>query len=112
MPYFTQSFSIGANASETDLLQGTRIARLPSNADHIVEVFATGAATGLEHELFVDQDAAIEKSLVSAQNRVPLLPDDLVTRVAVEGGSRLQLNVTNTTAGALDYFVTIRTEAL
>lgn len=112
MPYFTDEVTVGANATETDVLQGSRIARLPANTDHIVEIFATGSATGLEHELFVDQDAAIERSRVGSQNRVPVVPDDLVTRFAAEGGSRMQLNVTNTTAGSLSYFVTVRSEAI
>lgn len=112
MPYFTEEFDVDANDQENDVLQGTRIARLPANTDHIVEVLATGSATGLEHELFVDQDSAIERSLVSSQNRVPLDPDDRVTRFAAEGGSRLQLNVTNTTGSGESYFVTIKTEAI
>jgi hypothetical protein len=74
-----------------------------------IELFATGSAVGLSHSLFVGNDNPIENSQVNAQNRFPVVPDDLVNTDVIEAGAseQLQLAVTNATGGALTYFFTL-----
>lgn len=64
----------------------------------------TGSAAGLDAELYVGTRNAVEKSPVGGTNRVPQIPEDLVVdEVDAFAGEKIQLNVTNTTAGALTY---------
>ena len=112
MASFTDSFDIPANATVKDVLQGTRIENVPKQAQvYGIEVYATSSATGIKHELFVDSQNAIERSLVSAANRVPEVDKDGVLGAFVRGGSRLQLNVTNTTGTSQTYFLKLSLDA-
>lgn len=64
----------------------------------------TGAAAGLEAEFFVADRNALERSPVGGANRVPQIPEDVaVDDVDAFQGEKLQLNVTNTSGGALVY---------
>lgn len=106
------SISIAANTTDQNVLEtlGLRVRTVPqSKALVAIQLFATGSATGLQHAFFVGNDNPIETSVVNAQNRVPVVPDDAVNTETIEavGGEQLQLQVTNTTGGALTYFGTL-----
>ena len=95
------SVSIGANAS-SNVLQGKRFENVARTG--LILLAQTGSADGLEAELFVADRNALEASPVGGANRVPILPDDVVVDdVDAFQGERVQLNVVNTTAGALTY---------
>ena len=111
----TQSISIAANATDQNILQtlGLRIREVLGFPGQIftLTLLATGSAAGLEHSFFVGQDNPMETSAVNANNRIPIVPDDAVmTDVEAMSGEQLQLQVTNTTAGALTYNFTLAVE--
>lgn len=110
----SRSISIAAGATNSNVLEslGLRQRTIPNDmGTALITLFATGSATGLEHEFFVGSNNPIERSAVNAQNRIPVVPDDVVNTEPIVGfaNDQLQLAVTNTTAGALTYFFTLET---
>jgi len=108
------SVSIAANARNADVLSGLRNALIePSVGGAIVTIYFTGSATGLVADCFVGQRNAIERSLVSITNRIPLVPDDMVAgNVPGLPNERITMPVENTTGGALTFFFRIEVEEL
>lgn len=93
--------SIGANAT-VNVLSGKRFENV--GATGLLLLAQTGAAAGLEAEMFVADRNALEKGSVGAANRVPIIPDDVVVDdVECYLGEKIQLNIINTTGGAVVY---------
>ena len=112
----TDSVSVAANSTDQNVLQtnGNRVRTIPAQFGIVrITLYQTGSATGLQSSLFNGNDNPIENSVVNTQNRVPVVPDDLVTSdIYGRGGEQLQLQATNTTAGALTYFYRLDIEEL
>lgn len=107
------SISVAANALNDDVLNGKRAKIIPLESAGIVKVYMTGSATGLRAAFFVNGRNPQEESLVSAQNRIPLDPDDLViSDLVVEPGDELYMPVRNTTGGALTFFYRVVIELI
>lgn len=108
------SISIGANATDQNVLntQGKRIRTAPEgNRVWKLTLFCTGSAAGLYASLYTGSENPIENSAINAQNRVPVVPDDvLATDIFVRSGEQIQLSVQNTTAGALTFNYRIELE--
>lgn len=99
MPIMTDSQSVAANATVANILAGKpfEFVGRPS----IVRVYITGSATGLQASLLIGGVSHVQDQLISAANRFPIRPDDLLVEAPAPPGSRLVLSVRNTTAGAL-----------
>jgi len=95
------SQSIEGN-STVNVLAGSRFENVPRTG--FLLLAQTGSASGLESEMFVGTRNALENSPVGAQNRTPILPDDIVVdEVDAFAGEKIQLRVTNTTGAALTF---------
>ncbi|MGH7198312.1 MAG: hypothetical protein ACREH5_06195 [Candidatus Omnitrophota bacterium] len=104
------STSIAANASNSGILTGQKYERPPFQA--IGTLYITGSATGLFAEINVDGLAVSDEVTVGAQNRVPVIPDDLlIAGWEAPMGGLIQLKVRNSTGGALTTFWKILLEA-
>jgi len=92
--------SIAANSTNKNVLTGEKYERPPANA--IGTVYITGSATGLDATVNVGGLAVTDNLTVNAQNRSPVVPDDLLIDGwdAVEN-QLIQLQIANTTGGAL-----------
>lgn len=112
----TDSISVAANTTDGNVLDtnGNRVKTIPRDFGIArVTIYSTGSATGLEESFFAGNQNPVENSGVSTQNRVPLVPDDMTaTDIYVTGGEQLQLQVANTTAGALTYFYRVEIDEL
>lgn len=100
------SVSVPAN-STVSVLTNTRLENIPASRGACgVTIYATGSATGLRTTCYVGAQGGqpIEDSAVGAQNRIPLVPDDLLVNFQAAGNQKLQLNAQNTTGGALTFF--------
>lgn len=94
--------SIAANAT-VNVLAGKRYENLGN--DSLITFFQTAAsASNLRAELFCGNRAIVEVGFVSGANRIPQLEDMIIQDFSGFNGEKLQLNVTNTTAGAIVYF--------
>ena len=116
MQTVTDQISVAANSTDQNVLQtnGNRIRTVAQSiAVARVTLYSTASATGLQESFFAGSQNPVENSRVSLQNRIPIVPDDVVaTDIYVRGGEQLQLQVANTTAGALTYFYRIDIEEL
>jgi hypothetical protein len=97
---------IAASTTVQNVCTGERYERSPFDA--IGNLYVTGsgaAATALLSELNIGGVSVTPPTNVNINNRMPLVPDDiLVTEFEVAKGDLIQLSVTNTTAGALNFF--------
>jgi hypothetical protein len=103
------SNSVGANATNNNVLSSRRFERAPFTG--LMTVYSTGSAAGLEEEINVGGVSVTPRAVVNAQNRSPVAPDDLrIADVPVFQGQLIQITVANTTAGALTHRLRIEIE--
>jgi hypothetical protein len=99
MPIMSVETSVAANALSANVLSGELFEILPSNA--AVELYVTGSAAGLRALFSIGGVQMLEDAVVNAQNRTPVVPDDLLDTEGGLSGQRLSLRFRNTTGGAL-----------
>jgi len=105
------STSVGANTYDGNVLSAERYQQPPFNA--LGTLYVNGSATGLLAELNVGGISITPPVKVNAQNRSPVVPDDvLVSDWECLEGKNIQLTVTNTTGGALTAFWRVELEAV
>lgn len=97
--------SVAANAVVSNALSGKQFEFLPYDA--VVTIGGTASTVGLNFTVLNGGMTEIDDQEVNAQNRLPILPDDVVTRFAAPKGSRLTVKYRNTTAGAITAFLTV-----
>lgn len=102
MPSMTDRQSVAANATVENVFAGNLMEFLPANA--VVRLYASAAAVGLNMALIVGNEIFLDDQEVSAQNRMPLVPDDLVVEAAGFQGDRVVVRYRNTTAAAIVAF--------
>lgn len=103
------SVSVAANTTVPNVLTGQRYERPPFNA--FGSLYAAGSAAGLTAEINVGGRSVTPPTGVNAQNRFPVVPDDLL----IDGWEAVQdqlvqLTVVNTTGGALTFFWRVELE--
>lgn len=104
------STSVGANATTQNVLAGRRFERAPFNG--YATFYSTGSAAGLEEEFNIGGQSVSARVPVNAQNRSPVVPDDVrIMEVPVYQGQLIQCTVANTTAGALTHRLRVEIEA-
>lgn len=99
MPIISSSVSVGANAVSANVLAGEMFEFLPRTT--IVAIYATTSATGLRATYSLGGEVQADDVGISEQNRVPVIPDDLLIKVGGRQGERQVLKFRNTTGGAL-----------
>lgn len=100
MPVIQGSTSIAAASVNDNILTGSQWEYLPFNAR--IEFGLNGDANGadLRVDVFSGTDIVLEGAPMSAQNRIPLYPDDFQLTDFAMAGERLKIRVRNTNAGA------------
>jgi len=105
------STSIPANGSVNNVIEGEIYDRSPWDADGAF--FANGSATGLSASLFVGTMQIGNGLDLSDQNRVPIVPDDMVIQDwEAPDGDKITIPVTNSTGGILVAFWTVILQAV
>lgn len=103
MPVMTNRQSVAANTTVQNVFTGQLHEFLQTRA--AVRLYGTASAVGLNMSLIIGDEVVIDDQELSAQNRMPLVPDDLIAESAGFKGDRLIVRLRNTTAGALTGFV-------
>lgn len=106
MPVIQNSVSIAANTTNDNVIQGSQFEFLPYDAQ--LDFGLVGSATGLVADVYSGQDTVAEQYALSTQNRFPVFPDDYPLVDVAAAGERVKVRVTNTTAGALTLFYSVR----
>lgn len=92
--------SVAANATNKNVFSGETYERVPF--DSLLDLYVAGSAAGLLQTLIVGGNLIVSEQPVNANNRVPIVPDDIVlASVPVRQGQLVQLRAANSTGGAL-----------
>lgn len=102
MPTMQNSVVVAANAVSANVLAGQLFEFLAQNSQIVLS--CSGSAAGLNVTLLAGGVALINDQAIGAQNRFPLVPDDIITQEVVPAGARLLLTFRNTTGAALTAF--------
>jgi len=102
MPSMTNRQSVAANTTVVNVFTGNINEFL--NRTSRVTLYGSAAAVGLNMTLIVGDELFLDDEEVSAQNRMPLVPDDFVVEAAGFRGDRVVLRLRNTTGGAIVAF--------
>jgi len=95
--------SVAAGAADIQLSDGLKYERV--NVPSYLRVLMTESAIGLTRQLYVDQDRIAPPSSISIANRIPQDPfDSTILGVEVPANALQQLQVSNSTGGALNVF--------
>lgn len=94
--------SVAANATNDNVMRDQQYQTAPF--DGYATLRDTGSATGLRRSLLISGRSVVDRGFVNTNNRIPIVPDDIVTQgVPVAQGQQISVPVFNTTAGALTY---------
>jgi len=99
MPIISNNVSVAANSVSANVLAGELFEYLPNMT--VVQVFATGSAAGLRATYSIGGELQLDDGVINANNRAPIIPDDLLLKAGGRRGERQILKFRNTTGGAL-----------
>ena len=111
MPTTTISSSIAAGAIATPLLGGQyEFVNDPSQ----VQIGILAEATGILQTVFMGSDLVQEEapSKIGAANAIAVWPDDYLVSENVYGGTRLKVQLRNSSAGTIVVKTTVRINAI
>ncbi len=106
MPFIQQQVVVLANTTNNNVLAGAANEFLTT--DSIVELGLVASAAGLVADVYSGSDVLALNLALSVQNRVPVYPDDFTLQDEALAGDRLIVRVTNTTAGNLTLFYSVK----
>lgn len=99
MSMMTDVQSVAANATISNVLAGKVHEFLPEKSS--VRAYLAADVVGMFASLLIGGEVVVDDQEISAANRFPIIPDDLIARGAGFGGDRLILRLRNSTAGAI-----------
>lgn len=102
MPTMQGSVVVEPGAVSLNQLSGLIHEFLNSNAG--LTLSTTGSAVGLNVTWLIAGQAEINDSAISAANRFPIVPDDVLSEAGAYAGSRLILTYRNPTGAPLTAF--------
>ena len=92
--------AIAANAQNLNVFMANAFSKAPFSG--FLTVLSTGSAVGLELQVMIAGVLAVERQALNTNNRVPIMPDDVVVDgIPVMKGDLIQVSQFNTTAGSL-----------
>lgn len=108
MPVIQGSVSVAGLTVNDNVLANSQFEFMPY--DGAVEFGLNGDANGadLRVDVYSGQDVLMENAPMSAQNRIPIYPDDYQLTDVAAGGERLKVRVRNTNAAARTIHFAVR----
>lgn len=100
MPTIQGTVSVAASSVNENVLQGSQFEFLPYDAQLMFGIVGDTNATDLRVDVYSGQDVLMESAQPSAQNRIPVFPDDYNLEDVAAGGERIKIRVRNLNAGA------------
>lgn len=95
-----------------NVLQGSQYEFLPYDAELAFGLNGDANAADLRCDVYSGQDVLMENSEPSAQNRMPVFPDDYSLTDAAGAGERIKIRVRNSNAAARTLFFALRINPL
>jgi len=108
MPMIQNSVSIAGVSVNDNVLSGSQWEFLPYNAR--LEFGLNGDANGadLRVDVYSGTDVILEGAPMSAQNRIPIYPDDFQLTDFAAAGERIKIRARNLNAAARTLFYCVR----
>lgn len=106
----TDRQSVALNATVANVLQG-KMHEFVSE-DSMIRLYATASAVGLNITFLIGGESFVQDQEISAQNRMPIVPDDFVAEAGALAGDRIIVSVRNTTGAAITSFVRVEVEPI
>jgi hypothetical protein len=98
MPLIQSQVSIAALAVNDNVYEGSQFEFLPFDAALNFGIVGDANASDLRVDVYSGQDVLAENMEPSAQNRIPVFPDDFNLDDVAAAGERIKLRVRNTHA--------------
>lgn len=108
MPTISDLTNVGIGATVENILTGSQFEFLPYDAFLEFGLTSAGVVGDFIVDVFSGQDVLLESGSVSILNRQPLYPDDFSLNDAAAAGERIKIRVRNSSAGALNFFTTLK----
>lgn len=104
----TDRQSVAANGTVANACAGksAEFIKEPS----VVRLSGCASAVGLNMTLIIGEEVILDDQEVNAQNRMPLIPDDVIVEGGAMPGDRIVLKYRNTTGAAITTFSRIDVE--
>jgi hypothetical protein len=108
MPVIQQTVSVAGSSVNDNLLAGSQFEFLPYDAR--IEFGLNGDANGadLRVDVYSGSDMLMEQGFMSAQNRIPVYPDDYQLTDVAAAGERIKIRVRNTNVAARTILFAVR----
>lgn len=100
MPLVQDQVSIAAASVNDNVITGSQFEFLPYNALLEFGLVGDANAADLRVDVYTGQDTITEALVPSAQNRVPVYPDDYTLQDVAAAGERVKIRVRNLNAAA------------
>lgn len=100
MPTIQGRVSVAASTVTDNVLSGSQFEFLPYDAALEFGIVGDTNAADLRVDVYSGQDVLMESAEPSAQNRIPVFPDDYNLQDVAAGGERIKIRVRNLNAGA------------
>lgn len=108
MPSIQNSVSISGLGTNDNVLTGSQYEFLPYDAYIEFAVVGDANAADLRVDVYSGQDVLMENAQPSAQNRIPVYPDDFTLTDYAAAGDRLKIRARNSNAAARTLFYSLR----
>lgn len=108
MPSMTDVRLVAANAVVENVLAG-KIFEF-ANVNSVATLLATASAVGMRVSFIVSNEVQLDDQEISAANRFPLTPDDILTRGGAMAGDRIVIRLRNTTGAGITVFSMLNLE--
>lgn len=109
MPTIQGSVSVAANSVNENVLAGSQFEFLPYDCALNFGIVGDTNAGDLRVDVYSGQDVLMESAQPSAQNRIPVWPDDYNLEDVAAGGERIKVRVRNLNGGAArNFFYAVR----
>jgi len=107
MPTIQNRVSVATGVND-NVLSGSQYEFLPYDAQLEFGIVGDTNAADLRVDVYSGQDVLMENSEPSAQNRMPVYPDDYGLTDVAAAGERIKIRVRNTNAAARTLFYSLR----
>lgn len=105
MAIMTDRQSVAANTTIANCVAGKTAEFIQEPS--IVTFYACASAVGMQYTCLVGAEVVVEDQEVNAQNRMPIVPDDMIAQAGAFPGDRIVVKLHNTTAGAVTAFTRV-----
>jgi len=108
MPTIQNRVSVPGLSTVDNVLDGSQYEFLPYDASLEFGIVGDANAADLRVDVYSGQDVLMENAEPSAQNRIPVYPDDFGLTDVAGAGERIKIRVRNANAAARTFFFSLR----